>query len=90
MERMEGEPLRKRADALRVEGRRTLGRPTPRWEDCVKRDLSRAGGVWRTRPIDKWRGDGGETGERDRGIRGGETAVKRQNETEGYGEGRRL
>ena len=36
-----------------------------------------------------WRGDGGETGERDRGIRGGETAVTRENETEGYVEGRR-
>ena len=47
---MEGERLTKRADALRVEGRRTIGRPTPRWELC---------------------------GERKRWIRGGETAVKR-------------
>ena len=77
MDRKEGERLTKRADALRVEGRRTIGRQTPRWEDCVKRDLSRAGGVWRTRTRDTWRGDGGETGERERGIRGRETAVKR-------------
>ena len=41
------------------------------------------------RPRDTWRGDGGETGERERGIRGGETAVKRENENEGYVEGRR-
>ena len=62
MERMEGERLTKRADALRVEGRRIIGRPTPRREDCVKRDLSRAGGVRGTRTRDTWREDGGETG----------------------------
>ena len=28
----------------------------------MKRDLSRAGGVWRTRTRDTWRGDGVETG----------------------------
>ena len=73
MERMDGERLTKTAGALR----RTIGRPTPRWVDCVKRDLARFGGVWRTRTVATWRGDGGETGERERGMRGGETAVKR-------------
>ena len=62
VERMEGERLTERADALRVEGGRRRGRPTPRWEDCVKRDFARARGVWRTRTRDTWRGDGGETG----------------------------
>ena len=57
VERMEGERLTKRADAEWI-----IGRPTPRWEDCVKRDLARAGGVWRTRTRDTWRGDSGETG----------------------------
>ena len=38
-ERKEGERLTKRADALRVEGRRRIRRPRLRWEDCVKRDL---------------------------------------------------
>ena len=39
MERMEGELLTKRADALRVEDRRRRGSLRLRWEDCVKRDL---------------------------------------------------
>ena len=41
VDRMEGEQLTKRADALRVEGRRrrSLG-----WEDYVKRDLEGMGG----------------------------------------------
>ena len=38
--RMGGERLTERADALRVEGRRRRGRPTLRWVDCVKRDLA--------------------------------------------------
>ena len=67
MDRMEGERLTKRADALRVESRRTIGRQTPRWEDCVKRDLSRAGGVWRTRPRDTWWGDGGGISDEEEG-----------------------
>ena len=85
MDRMDGERLTKRAEAHRVEGGRTIGRPTPRREDCVKRGLVRLGGVWRTRTM----GDGGETGEQERWIRGGETAVKREKENEGYVEGRR-
>ena len=38
VERMEGVRLTKRADALRVEGRRRMQRL--RWEACVKRDLA--------------------------------------------------
>ena len=41
--RMGGERLTERADALRVEGRRRRGRPTLRWVDCVKRDLAGVG-----------------------------------------------
>ena len=41
---MEGELLMKRADALRVEGRRRRGRPRLRSEGCVKNSL---GGSWR-------------------------------------------
>ena len=37
--KIEGEQLMKRADVLRVEGRRRRGRPGPGWEDCLKRDL---------------------------------------------------
>ena len=47
MERMVGERLTKRADALGVEARRRRGRPRLRWEDCVKRDLAGVGGVWK-------------------------------------------
>ena len=44
VDRMEGERLTKRVDALRVEGRRRRGKPRLRWEDCVKRDLVGVGG----------------------------------------------
>ena len=46
----------KRADALRVEGRRGRGRQILRWEDCVKREL--VGVEWRMRARDggvEWR-----------------------------------
>ena len=52
VERMEGERLTKRVDALRVEGRRRL-----RWEDCVKGHLVGLAGEWRTRAKgngDRW------------------------------------
>ena len=42
----------KRADALRVEGRRRRGRPGLRWKDCTKRDVVGVGGEWRTRARD--------------------------------------
>ena len=35
--------LPKRAAELREQGRRRRGRPRLRWEDCVKRDVRRAG-----------------------------------------------
>ena len=44
--------LTKRADALRVEGRRRRGRLRLRWEDCVKRDLAGVGEEWRMRARD--------------------------------------
>ena len=36
---------------------RKTGRPIIRWEDCVKRDLERVGGEWRTTAKDRrsWR-----------------------------------
>ena len=46
--RMGDEKLATRADAQKVEGKRRRGRPRMRWEDCVKRDLERVGGEWRT------------------------------------------
>ena len=55
---MEGERLKKIADALRVKGRkRRVG-----WEDCVKRDLAGAGREWRMRTRDG-EGDGGDDSE---------------------------
>ena len=41
--RMEGVRLTKRADALRVDGRKRRGRPRMKWEGCVKRDLAEEG-----------------------------------------------
>ena len=46
VDRMGDEKLAKRADAQKVEGKGRRGRP--RREDCVKRDLERVGGEWRT------------------------------------------
>ena len=43
VERMAGDRLTKRAGELREEGRRRLGKPRLRWEDCVKKDVKKAG-----------------------------------------------
>ena len=43
LERMADDRLPKRAAELCVEGRRRRGKPRLRWEDCVKRDASKAG-----------------------------------------------
>ena len=43
VERMADDRLPKRAAELREQGRRRRGRPRLRWEDCVKRDVGRAG-----------------------------------------------
>ena len=41
--RMADDRLPKRAAELREDGRRRRGRPMLRWEDCVKRDVRKAG-----------------------------------------------
>ena len=43
VERMADDRLPKRAVELREQGRRRRGRPSLRWEDCVKRDVRKAG-----------------------------------------------
>ena len=43
VERMAGVSLPKRAAELREQGRRRRGKPRLRWEDCVKRDVKKAG-----------------------------------------------
>ena len=43
VERMADDRLPKRAAGLREQGRRRRGRPKLRWEDCVKRDVRKAG-----------------------------------------------
>ena len=43
VERMADDRLPKRAAELREQGRRRRGRPMLRWEDCVKRDVRKAG-----------------------------------------------
>ena len=40
---MADDRLPKRAAELREQGRRRRGRPRLRWEDCVKRDVKKAG-----------------------------------------------
>ena len=45
-----------RSDAQKMEGKRRQGKPRMQWEDCVKRDLERVGGEWRTTAEDRsWR-----------------------------------
>ena len=43
VEIMADDRLPKRAAELRDEGRRRRGRPRLRWEDCVQRDVKKAG-----------------------------------------------
>ena len=43
VERMADDRLPKRAAELREQGRMRRGRPMMRWEDCVKRDVRKAG-----------------------------------------------
>ena len=43
VERMADDRLPKKAAELREQGRRRPGRPRLRWEDCVKRDVMKAG-----------------------------------------------
>ena len=43
VERMADDRLPKRAAELREQGRGRRGRPRLRWEDCVKRDVKKAG-----------------------------------------------
>ena len=54
VERMADVILPKRAAKLREQGRRRRGRPRLRWEDCVKRDVRKAGEeeVWKKKTID--------------------------------------
>ena len=49
VERMADDRLPKRAAELREQGRRRRGRPSLRWEDCVKRDVKKTGeeGDWK-------------------------------------------
>ena len=60
VERMEGVLMSKKANVLKVEGRRRRGRPGLRWEDCLTRDLVGIGGKWRKRARDRgeWRRSG--------------------------------
>ena len=43
VERMADDRLPKRTTELREQGRRRRERPRLRWEDCVKRDVKKAG-----------------------------------------------
>ena len=55
VERMADDRLPKRAAELREQGRRRRGRPRLRWEDCVKRDVKKAGeeGDWKKKTQDR-------------------------------------
>ena len=59
VERMDDDRLPNRAAELREQGRRRRGTPMLRWEDCVKRDVSKAGEEedWtkKTRDREEWK-----------------------------------
>ena len=55
VERMADDRLPKRAAELRDEGRRRRGRPILRWDDCVNRDVRKAGEEedWKKKTVDR-------------------------------------
>ena len=57
VERMTDDRLPKRAAELHEQGRRRRGRPRLRWEDCVKRDVRKAGEEedWKKKTRDRGR-----------------------------------
>ena len=57
VERMADDRLPKRAAQLREQGRRRRGRPMRRWEDCVKREVNKAGEEedWKKKTRDRGR-----------------------------------
>ena len=57
VERMVDDRQPKRAAEIREQGRRRRGRPRLRWEDCVKRDLRKAGEEedWKNKTRDRGR-----------------------------------
>ena len=50
---MADDRLPKRVVELREEGRRRRLRPRLRWEDCVKRDVMKAGTLWKKKTRDR-------------------------------------
>ena len=55
VERMADDRLPKRAAEFRKQGKRRRGRPRLRWEDCVKRDVRKAGEeeAWKKKTRDR-------------------------------------
>ena len=82
VERMTDDRLPKRVVELREEGRRRRWRPRLRWEDCVKRDVRKAGeeedwkkktrdrGGWKYYQMRRWRSCGSAPQHLNKGKRG--------------------
>ena len=68
VERMAYDRRPKRAAELREQGRRRRGRPRLRWEDCVKRDVKKAGeeGYWKKKKETEEGGEPPTNGKRGR------------------------